>query len=663
MCLKCTVTVRYDLPVHRTVLFIAAVAVTAAGAAAPPPAVEIVLDASASMNRAGPDGSPIHARVRESLAAVLAEAAAPGTGVKIGLRTAGGGERIESLGSCSVTELVLPASDLESVRWIRSLDSVQPWGLRPLFASLLAAVDDMDLVTGERRIVVVTSGGDQCGLGPQQVAASLAARNRPVDLRIVGLGLGPETADRFGAVPLRNAATAEELLAALRWAILDLEDAVRPTGSLVLELQSGSADPVAARVEAVDLATGEETTRTITGEDRLDLAAGRYNLTIAPATGGPIELRDLLIRAGTESGIALEPGARPPTAVDLGPHPIVVGRPVFIDVAGEVPDGASVLFVDANGLAVSGRIDPFGNRGWTVTPPPAGPLDLLLVGPEEQGARRVLAARSVMATAAKPDITAPDEAEAGKEIVVDLSGPEVDTNFVGLAPHGAPPTEVVSCGKIGAASTARLVAPLEEGTLDLVYVDSATMTIIARHAVRIAAPGATISAPARSRPGESIEVDWTGPENDEDFLTLAREGSPDDAYLEWTRTEGGSPATFRAPDWPGAYEVRYVDGRTGKARARASIEVEAVPVELTVPATARCGRRIEVVWTGPGAPGDFLAIAKPNTAPQRFLDWSPTSVGSPLTLAAPPRPGTYEVRYVTDSGRTVLAAATLEIEP
>ncbi len=215
-------------------LIVILLAAAAAGAGSPA-TVEIVLDASAAMNRPGPGGSAIEALVREAMAAIVAETAELQPDLKIGLRLAGGDRRTESLGSCAAMSLALPPADLDPEQWLRDLDAIEPWGLRPLIASTLAALDDLDPAPGTRRIVIVTSGDDECGLGPQQVAAALSAQHRPTELRMVGLGLDQDIAEKFGAVPLRNATTTEELLAALRWAILDTESEVRPTGALLPE--------------------------------------------------------------------------------------------------------------------------------------------------------------------------------------------------------------------------------------------------------------------------------------------------------------------------------------------------------------------------------------------------------------------------------------------
>jgi len=328
-----------------------------------------------------------------------------------------------------------------------------------------------------------------------------------------------------------------------------------------------------------------------------------------------------------------------------------------------VPDGARVLFVDSNGRGVAPATDPFQDDAWTMLPPMNGPLDLLLVGPVSDGLRPILARRSIITIAGAPNLTVPDDIGIDTELNVEWSGPQGPGDFVGLVPRGGDPTRIIACAATGSVSRATLGPPPVETELDLIYVVGATLSVAARSPVQITAPLASVAAPNLIKVGQMIEVAWTGPENDEDFLSLAAMGSPDDAYIEWARVDDGNPAVFHGPESPGSFEVRYVDGRTGDALARTSIEVERVAIELAVPKSATSGMRIEIKWTGSGTPGDFVAIARPGAPPQRFLDWSPTTVGSPLTLAAPTKPGTYEIRYLSAGGREILAHATLEIQP
>ncbi len=91
---------------------------------------------------------------------------------------------------------------------------------------------------------------------------------------------------------------------------------------------------------------------------------------MVPETGRLHEFRDLVIPAGAATRIELDLNSRQPTAIDVGTDPIVVGAPTWIDIAGYVPDRARLLFVDANGLAVSPSTDPFEDDGWSAVAPP-----------------------------------------------------------------------------------------------------------------------------------------------------------------------------------------------------------------------------------------------------------------------------------------------------
>ncbi len=631
--------------------------------AAPPSTIEVVLDGSAGMHRPGVGGSPIYTTVREALLAVVAEAPAARPDIAIGLRLAGGDPSVDLIESCSTTSLILPPAEMNQDSWIRVLDDLRPNGFRPLIASVVAGLGDLDPTAGNRRIVVVTSGDDQCGSGPQQVVAALAATDHPAELRMVGLDLDQTVVDRFGGVPIRNATSAEELLEALRWAILDQGDRPRPKGHLTLHLSLDDTEVAAARVEIFDQATAEAHPTSIVGETRLDLPAGRYRLVVKPEAGGQIEFRNLLVSAGSERSVVLDLGQPQPVAVGITGDPVFSRSTTWIDVAGSPPPGAELQFIDAGGAALSRFSGPFDGGVWLDTPVMNGPLDLAMVRREAGEFSRVVARQPVTMVSVDPALTAPDEIGVGEDVVVSWSALVSSQNVVGLVGRNGAPTDLISCSSVNGRIESRMAAPPVAAELDLILVDGVTLTVAARHPLLVTEPEATVTAPARVAPSERIEVVWVGPEGREDFVSLAHAGSPDLEYLEWARVEDGNPSLLRAPSAPGEYELRYVDGEKGEVRARAAIEVAAVAVELEAPATATAGVRFEVVWAGPAAPGDIIAISKPGAAPDRFLEWASITEGSPLTLPAPSRPGTYEIRYVTRNGAEILAQIPIKVRP
>jgi hypothetical protein len=68
-----------------------------------------------------------------------------------------------------------------------------------------------------------------------------------------------------------------------------------------------------------------------------------------------------------------------------------------------------------------------------------------------------------------------------------------------------------------------------------------------------------------------------------------------------------------------------------------------------------------VEWSGTPGGGDFIAIAKEDSAAGENFDWSYTTAGRRLTLAAPFHPGRYEVRYVSGSEVEILARKPLMV--
>jgi Ca-activated chloride channel family protein len=379
--------------------------IMATSSVAGPFAVGVVLDGSETMLLPAA-GSTIQTMVREAVITAISEAEARQDDLVIGLRVAGGG-------SCSVSDPLVPVGPPDWDRWTKALSGIHPKGRRPLYQTVASAVADVAHGGAPSRVVVITTGGDQCGAGIDEIAGALASSQGAVEVRVVGLNLDPSTFASFGSVQVRNATDPSQLLDAVRWGVLERED----------------------------------------------------------------------------------PG---------------------IEAAGADPT----------------------------------------------------------------------------------------------------PTEIP----------------------------------------------ATLTAPSEIAAGEEIELNWSGPEGPEDFLSIARMDSADGNYIDWARADEGNPTRFTAPHQPGTYELRYIDGETGEVRVRSTLEVVAVPIELRVPATATAGLRFEVAWNVHAAAGEFVAITRRGSdAP--YLDWATTATGSPTTLAAPPRPGIYEVRYYARGGLEILARVDIEVRP
>jgi len=161
--------------------------------------------------------------------------------------------------------------------------------------------------------------------------------------------------------------------------------------------------------------------------------------------------------------------------------------------------------------------------------------------------------------------------------------------------------------------------------------------------------------------GEPMEVRWIGPDEAEDFISLASPDDPGDAYVSWERSDGGNPIVLTAPLQPGTYEIRYVSGTGAEVLARSPVEVTTAAIDLRTPESVVAEQRFEVQWTGSTIPGDFIAVSRLNAPPHRMLDWASTAAGSPVTLAAPKHQGSYEVRFIRKTGLEILARVSVEV--
>lgn len=175
---------------------------------------------------------------------------------------------------------------------------------------------------------------------------------------------------------------------------------------------------------------------------------------------------------------------------------------------------------------------------------------------------------------------------------------------------------------------------------------------------------ATVTAPARIEAGAPFEAAWTGPGNRGDRLMVQTpEQAPGARPSDTAFVHRGSPVTLRAPDTPGAYQVRYVTGRSRQALAFAAIEVVPVRAELEVPASVTAGAMVAVQWRGPGNSGERIAIFKPGDLAGGKAISGSYAQRSPVNLRAPGTAGDYEVHYLTARTKESLGSTTLHVEP
>jgi hypothetical protein len=260
---------------------------------------------------------------------------------------------------------------------------------------------------------------------------------------------------------------------------------------------------------------------------------------------------------------------------------------------------------------------------------------------------------------AAPALTSPATALAGAKVTFQVTGSGNPRDFVTIVPKGAPEGQYADYFYLENREQV-LAMPAKPGDYEvrLLAAEAPYKTLLSRP-IKITLPSASVKGPASAAAGGEILVNWTGPNNERDFVGLGVPGR--DAYLNYEYTRKGSPIKLAVPEEPGAYEIRYFLGVDNAIIARQAFTVTAVSATLSGPAQVAAGTKFKVSWTGPNNARDFITIVPAGTKERTYRDYEYTSKGSTLEFTAPDKAGQYELRYLTASEYNTLARLTLTV--
>ncbi|MEM9233933.1 MAG: VWA domain-containing protein, partial [Pseudomonadota bacterium] len=234
----------------------------------------------------------------------------------------------------------------------------------------------------------------------------------------------------------------------------------------------------------------------------------------------------------------------------------------------------------------------------------AGEYELRFV----QNNRKVLARRPITVVAAQASVSGPETAVSGEEIQVEFSGPEpASGDWITVTAPDAPESKYNSYSYTKQGSPATIRMPLEAGEYELRFVQG-NKKVIARQSITVTAATATLLAKDTAIAGETVTVDFTGPEPASgDFITVTVPDAEEKKFNDYAYTSQGSPAEIRMPLDAGDYELRFVQWNK-KVLARRPISVTPASATIDGPATAMANELIEVAFTGPPpGSGDYIA--------------------------------------------------------
>jgi len=214
--------------------------------------------------------------------------------------------------------------------------------------------------------------------------------------------------------------------------------------------------------------------------------------------------------------------------------------------------------------------------------------------------------------------------------------------------------------------TLKLTAPVEPGEYQVVYL--VKNEIVARHPITVRAVSATLRAAASVQANGHLEVSFTGPRNNGDYVQFTdASGEPVRGHYAYVANAKGDTLQLRAPGEAGNYAVAYFSGK--RPIGSVAVQVTDVAAQLSVPDAVTAGAHFPVRWQGPDNRGDMLRLrdaSGTNTGSYGYTGNSPDT----MSLRAPEEPGDYQVVYLTGNRvigtaafRVVAAAAALDAPP
>ncbi|AWN23047.1 hypothetical protein DKM44_07235 [Deinococcus irradiatisoli] len=290
-----------------------------------------------------------------------------------------------------------------------------------------------------------------------------------------------------------------------------------------------------------------------------------------------------------------------------------------------------------------------GNPGKLKVPLTPGDYELRYASDDSS---RTFASRPLRVTAANYALSAPTTATAGSSITIKWTGPNNPGDYVTVVPKGAPVGTYTAYFYTRDGNPGTLKTPAAPGEYEVRYSTEAASPNPTLASVPITLTASTfgLDTPATAPAGSQLSVNWTGPNNPGDYVTIVPKGAPIGTYTQYFYTRDGNPGRLQTPLSPGEYEVRYsTEGESPNPTLFSrALTLTAASYKLEAPSSGAAGGRVQIKWTGPNNPGDYVTIVPKGAPVGTYTDYAYTRDGNPLSLPLPQQPGQYELRYSSE---------------
>jgi len=150
--------------------------------------LELILDASGSMW--GQVGGRAKIDIAKDVIAQVIEKLPDD--IEVALRIYGHRIGPGKPGACEDSELVAPLAKIDKRRLLERVRTIRALGTTPIAYSLRQVAQDLGGAAGEKVVILVTDGKEECGGSPSTAVSELLAKGLKVQVNVVGFALPDE---------------------------------------------------------------------------------------------------------------------------------------------------------------------------------------------------------------------------------------------------------------------------------------------------------------------------------------------------------------------------------------------------------------------------------------------------------------------------------------
>lgn len=488
-------------------------------------------------------------------------------------------------GDCSDIEYLVDPRTNSADEIVAYVNKLQPKGKTPLSQAVKLAAEKMKYTENVAEVVLITDGVETCDLDPCSTAAELEKLGIDFTAHVIGFGLNADQgkqvsclADVTGGNYL-SAEDATSLNDALQQVILEEKPAVAavelPTASLIAPQgdvvigsgfsvewtgPNGKNDYIDVVQSGREKVYGELTYAWSSDGSPAQLKApgkvGEYDIRYiwqGPKTKHIIATTSINVVESNVSIVA-------PASVDAGEH-------FAVEWVGPNNDGDYVDLVYKGDKKTYGELSYFytkaGSPGQLQSPVQEGDYDLRYII-EAPGGREILYTTPITVNPTEVSLAFEPTTEIAEKFTVYWTGPNNKNGYIDIvkADYNKTYGEISYFYLKDNPDSGELLAPVDAGDYQIRFVMESVdgRRVLASRPITVKPVAATLKLPTTATAGSSIEVKWTGPDRQGDYVDLmpVEKNTLYGELAYFYTNDNPDKGTLVMPNQPGNYKVRYV---------------------------------------------------------------------------------------------------------